>query len=125
VEVYFTSTLSTRPYAQTGRVRMIAMGSLQRSPSAPDIPTVVEAGFPGFEVVTWWGVLVPAATPRDIVGRLHAEVLKIMASADARERMAKLGADILTGTPQEFAARIKAESATWAQVIKESGARVD
>lgn len=125
VAMMFTSVLSTQSFAKSGRVRMLAVGSAQRSPSAPDIPTIAESGYPGFEVTTWWGLLGPAATPRDVVGRLNAELVKIMASNDAKERIGALGADLMTTTPEQFAARIKTENATWAQIIKESGARVD
>jgi tripartite-type tricarboxylate transporter receptor subunit TctC len=125
VAMMFTSVLSTQSFAKSGRVRMLAVGSAQRSPSAPDIPTIAESGYPGFEVTTWWGLLGPAAMPREIVGRLNTELVKIMASNDARERIGALGADLMTTTPEQFAARIKAENSTWAQIIKESGARVD
>jgi tripartite-type tricarboxylate transporter receptor subunit TctC len=125
VAMMFTSVMSTQSFAKAGRVRMLAVGSAQRSPSAPDVPTIAESGYPGFEVTTWWGALGPAAMPRDVVTRLNAELVKIMASNDARERIGALGADLITTTPQQFAARIKSENATWAQVIRESGARVD
>jgi tripartite-type tricarboxylate transporter receptor subunit TctC len=125
VAMMFTSVMSTQSFAKAGRVRMLAVGSAQRSPSAPDVPTIAESGYPGFEVTTWWGALGPAAMPREVVARLNAELVKIMASNDARERIGALGADLITTTPQQFAARIKSENATWAQVIKESGARVD
>jgi tripartite-type tricarboxylate transporter receptor subunit TctC len=125
VAMMFTSVLSTQSFAKSGRVRMLAVGSAQRSPSAPDIPTIAESGYPGFEVTTWWGLLGPAAMPREVVGRLNTELVKIMASNDARERIGALGADLMATTPEQFAARIKAENSTWAQIIKESGARVD
>jgi tripartite-type tricarboxylate transporter receptor subunit TctC len=123
VALMFTSVLST---SQVGnRVRRIAVGSLQRSPSLPEVPTIAESGYPGFEVISWWGLLAPAATSKDIVARLHGEVVKAMASPDAQKRIGGLGADIKTNTPTEFAAYIRNEQAKWGQAIKDSGARVD
>jgi tripartite-type tricarboxylate transporter receptor subunit TctC len=125
VAMMFTSALSTANFQKSGKVRVLAVGSAQRSASMPDVPTIAESGYPGFEVTSWWGVLVPSATSRDVVARLNVEVGKIMATPDARERIGALGADILTTTPERFAAYIKAEQAKWGQAIRESGARVD
>jgi len=125
VVLMFTSALSTAQIQRAGRVRVLAVGSLKRSPSLPDVPTIAESGFPGFEVISWWGVLGQAAMPKDIVARLNGEIVKMMASPDARDRIGALGADIMTSTPERFAAYIKSEQAKWGQVIKDSGARVD
>lgn len=125
VSMMFTSVLSTQSFATAGRVRMVGVASAQRSPSAPDVPTIAEAGFPGVEVTSWWGLLAPAATPKDIVTRLHAEIVKIMASPDARDRITAIGGDIATSTPQQFSDLIRTEHTKWAQLIKESGAKVD
>ena len=125
VVLMFTSALSTAHFQKSGKVRVLAVGSLKRSPSMPEVPTIAESGHPGFEVISWWGVLTTAATPKDIVARLHGEIVKLMASPDARERIGALGADIMTNTPEQFAAYIRSEQVKWAQAIKESGARVD
>lgn len=125
VAMIFTSVLSTQGFARAGRVRMVAVGSAKRSPSAPEVPTIAESGIPGFEVSSWWGVLGPAGMPKEIVARLNGEIVKLMGSSDARDRIAALGADIVTSTPAQFADYIKVESAKWGQVIKDSGARVD
>jgi tripartite-type tricarboxylate transporter receptor subunit TctC len=125
VALMFTSALSTAQVQQAGKVRVLAVGSLQRSPSMPEVPTIAESGFPGFEVVSWWGVLGQAAMPKDIVARLNGEIVKVMASPDARDRIGALGADIMTSTPEQFAAYIKSEQTKWGQAIKDSGARVD
>jgi tripartite-type tricarboxylate transporter receptor subunit TctC len=125
VGLMFTSVLSTAQVLNAGKVRPLATGGLVRSPSLPAVPTIAESGYPGFEVISWWGVLAPAATPRDIVARLNSEVVKMMASPDARTRIGALGADIMTSTPERFSAYIKSEQAKWGQVIKDSGARVD
>ncbi len=125
VAMIFTSVLSTQSFARTGRVRMMAVASPQRSPSAPDTPTLAESGFPGIELTSWWGVLGPAAMPKDVVARLNTEIVRIMGTADARDRIGALGADIITSTPSQFADYIKLENAKWGQLIKETGARVD
>ena len=125
VAMMFTSVLSTAQFHRSGKVRMLAVASLQRSPSVPDVPTIADSGYPGFEVTSWWGIVVPSATPREIVSRLNAEIVKLMASTEARDRIGALGADIGTTTPERFAAYIKSEQAKWAQAIKDSGARID
>ena len=125
VALMFTSALSTAHFQKSGKVRVLAVGSLKRSPSMPEVPTIAESGHPGFEVISWWGVLAPAATSKDIVARLNSEIAKLMASPDARERIGALGADIMTNTPEQFAAYIRSEQVKWAQAIRESGARVD
>jgi tripartite-type tricarboxylate transporter receptor subunit TctC len=125
VALMFTSALSTAHFQKAGKVRVIAVGSLQRSPSMPEVPTIDESGYEGFEVISWWGILGPAAMPKDVVARLNNEIVKVMASPDARERIGALGADIMTSTPERFAAYIKSEQAKWGQAIKDTGARVD
>lgn len=125
VAMIFTSVLSTQSFARSGKVRMLAVADRQRSPSASDVPTLAEAGVPGVEVTSWWGVLGPAGMPRETVTRLHSEIVKIMASAEARERVGSLGADIRTSTPEQFAAYLRTEHTKWAELIKETGAKVD
>jgi tripartite-type tricarboxylate transporter receptor subunit TctC len=125
VVLMFTSALSTAQIQRAGRVRVLVVGSLQRSPSLPEVPTIAESGYPGFEVISWWGILGQAAMPKDIVARLNSEIVKAMASPDAQSRIGALGADIKTSTPEQFAAYIKSEQAKWGQAIKDSGARVD
>jgi tripartite-type tricarboxylate transporter receptor subunit TctC len=125
VGLMFTSALSTASVWRAGKVRVVAIGSLERSKLTPEVPTIAESGYPGFEVLSWWGILAPAATPKDIIARLNTETVKAMGSADARERIGALGAEITTSTPERFAAYIKSEQAKWGQVIKDSGARVD
>lgn len=125
VVIMFTSVMSTQSFAKTGKVRMVAVASAQRSPSAPSIPTVAESGYPNFEVTSWWGLLAPAAVPREIVTRVNGEVVKFIGSQDARDKLGTLGADLRTSTPEQFAAYIRTEHGKWGQLIKETGARVD
>ena len=125
VVMMFTSVMSTQSFAKSGKVRMLAVAAAQRSPSAADVPTVAESGFANFEVTSWWGLLGPAAMPKEIVARLNSETVKLVSAQDARERLGPLGADLQTNTPDQFAAFIRAEHAKWGQLIRETGARVD
>ena len=91
----------------------------------PELPTVAESGLPGFEVVGWYGVLAPAGTPAAIVNRLHAEIVKVLALPEIRDRIAGEGAEVVGDTPAQFAAFLKADIARWAPLIKQSGARLE
>jgi len=104
-----------------GKVQAIAITSARRSSVAPNIPTMAESGVPGVEVVSWFGILAPAGTPAPIVNFLNAEIVKAMNAPDVRQLMAALGADVVTNTPQEFAAFISAERTKWAMVVREAG----
>jgi tripartite-type tricarboxylate transporter receptor subunit TctC len=125
VQLYFTSMLSAQQFVKSGRVRVLASGGAKRSPSAPDLPTVAESGYPGFDAANWWGLLGPVGMAREIVARVNAEMLKIMKTPDARSRMAAMDTDIVAGTPEQFAAYIASETLKWGRIIRESGARVD
>jgi tripartite-type tricarboxylate transporter receptor subunit TctC len=98
---------------------------LQRSPAAPELPTIAESGYPGFEFTNWNGLLAPARTPATIVGKLHLETVKALALPDVRAKLADLGLDKIGNSPDEFAAVIKAEIPKWAKVIKDSGIKPD
>ena len=125
VAMMFTSVMTTAAVIKANRVRVIAVGSLKRSPALPDAPTIAESGYPGFDVVSWWGLLGQSAMSKEIVARLNKEVVTIMASQDAKDRIGALGADIVTNTPEQFASYVKTEIGKWGQAIKDSGARVD
>ncbi len=122
-QLYFTSPISAQPFVKGGRLRMVAVTSLKRSPSMPEVPTVAESGYPDFEVVSWWGVLTPAAVPKDIVGKLHTEIVKVLALPEIKAKFADQGADVASNTPEQFAAYIKTEIAKWAKLIKELGVK--
>ena len=111
------------PHVQSGRLRGLAVANAKRVALMPHIPTVIESGVPGYEVVTWFGPLAPAKTPRDIVGRLNAELMKIVQRPDMRERLTAEGADPLGSTPEQFAAHIKGEIERWAKVVKAANIR--
>ena len=125
VAMMFTSVMTTAAVIKANRVRVIAVGSLKRSPALPETPTIAESGYPGFDVVSWWGLLGQSAMPKEIIARLNKEVVTMMASQDAKDRIGALGADIVTNTPEQFASYVKTEIGKWGQAIKDSGARVD
>jgi tripartite-type tricarboxylate transporter receptor subunit TctC len=106
-----------------GRLRAIAVTSAQRSPALPEVPTVAESGYAGFDDLTWFGILVLRGTPASVVARLNAEINRALESADATDRLGKLGLDLRRGTPEEFAAYLRAEVPKWAKAIRDSGAR--
>ncbi len=113
------------PHLKSGKLRALAVLGEERYAGLPDVPTAAEAGMPEFQVDTWYGVLAPAGTPRDIVARLNGELTKLMQTSDMRERLAAMGIEPLTSTPEQFGAFIKTEAAKWAKVVKASGAQVD
>jgi tripartite-type tricarboxylate transporter receptor subunit TctC len=109
------------PTVRDGRLRGLAVTSLRRSPNIPEFPTVAESGFPGFEAVSWFGLLAPAGTPAAIVNKLHQETVKVLGQADMRAKFAQLGLDTVGNTPGELAAVIKSDVGKWTKVIKEAG----
>ncbi len=113
------------PPLKANKVNALAVSSLQRSAVAPELPTIAEAGLPGFEVVNWTGVVAPAGTPPEIITRLNQEIVKALRQRDTREKLASQGFETMVGTPGEFAAYIKTETAKWAKVVARSGARAD
>jgi tripartite-type tricarboxylate transporter receptor subunit TctC len=104
-----------------GKLRAFAVTSVQRSGAAPELPTMVEAGYPGFEAVPWFGLMAPAGTPAPIVEQLNRETHKVLAQPDVRKKLNDVGLDLLPGTPAEFAAAISRETPIWAAVIKRVG----
>lgn len=123
VGVIFSSSASVIGHAKAGRVRILGMTGVKRTPIAPDIPTIAEAGVPGYSVLGWYGIVAPAKTPKAVIEKLNAQVNKGL--PELRERYASLGADIAGGTAAEFGAFIKAEHEKWARVVKLSGAKVN
>jgi len=124
-QLMFATSASVIPYVKAGRLRALAVTSAQRSATVPELPTVAEAGVPGFEAITWHGVVVPRATPGPLVVRLNADIVKALAARDLRERLESLGAELAPGTPRDFADYIAREIPKWAKVVKDSGARAE
>jgi tripartite-type tricarboxylate transporter receptor subunit TctC len=116
---------TVEPHLKTGRLKVLAVTGPQRALAWPDVPTVAEAGFPGFDVLSWAGVLAPAGTPPEIVDRLHREIVGILAIPEVRSVFLAQSAEPVGNTPEQFAAEIRASVARWAPVIKAAGIRVD
>jgi tripartite-type tricarboxylate transporter receptor subunit TctC len=112
------------PVVRDGKLRALAVTSNQRSPIIPELPTLAESGFPGFEAISWFGLLAPAHTAAPIIAKVHEEVVKIVAQADMRERLAQLGLEVEVNSPDEFAAVINADIAKWAKVIKDANIKL-
>ena len=122
VVIYFSGMPPAMPHVRSAKLRALAVSTATRSPAAPDVPTVAEAGIAGFDVPTWFGVLVPAATPRDVVAKLNAGITQALRAPDVRDQMAREGAETSPTTPDEFAAFIRIETEKFAKIIKDSGA---
>jgi tripartite-type tricarboxylate transporter receptor subunit TctC len=115
----------TMPYARAGNLRALAITSPQRTELAPELPTMAEAGVPGYEISGWNGLFAAKGTPPDIVARLHSEVTKILRTPEVRQELATLGAEPVGDTPDEFAAFLRADAARWGKIIQEKGIRSD
>jgi tripartite-type tricarboxylate transporter receptor subunit TctC len=121
----FATALSVQGHIKTGKLRALAVTTAKRSPNFADLPTVAEAGVPGFDAITWHGVVVPVRTPPPAIARLNSEFNKLLRTAEMRERMATLGSDVIGGEPKDLTDYMRAEIPRWAKVIKESGARAE
>jgi tripartite-type tricarboxylate transporter receptor subunit TctC len=115
------SVASGMPHIAGGKLRGLAVTSAKRSPALPDVPTVAESGFPGFEAVGWLGILVPNGTPPDIIAKLNAEFTKVMQSPDVRKALIAQGVEARTSTPEEFGAMMKSETAKWHKIVRDAG----
>jgi tripartite-type tricarboxylate transporter receptor subunit TctC len=117
----FPSVPTAMPYIKAGRLRGIGVTTLKRVEVLPDVPSIAEAGLPGYEATQWFGLLAPAGTPRTIIDRLYQESSRALRSADMKERMTAEGLEVVGGTPEEFASYIRSETEKWTQVIKAAG----
>ena len=124
-QLMFATSASVIPYIKAGRLRALAVTTARRSAAVPELPTLSEAGVPGFEAITWHGVVVPAATRGALVERLNADIVRVLRMRDLRERLESLGAELAPGTPRDFAEYIAREIPKWAKVVKDSGARAE
>ena len=125
VPFYFGNMSSALPQARSGRVRALAVTSAQRSPAAPEVPTMAEAGVTGCEISEWNALLAPAGTPPAAIDRLNAEMVKILRQDDIRAKFADLGAQTIGSTPAELAAFLRAEQAKWVEVVQAAGIRIE
>lgn len=125
VQVMFDNMPSALPHVKAGKLRALAVTSGARSPSAPDVPTIIESGVAGFDVVSWFGLVAPKGTPKDIIARVNAEAVKALASSELKERFLELGAVAGPMSPDAFGDYIKSEITRWGEVVKASGAKAE
>ena len=125
IQMLMTGLATVEGHLKGGKLRALAFTSSKRVPGAPDVPTLTESGYPGLEVLSWYGVLAPAGTPQDIVRKLNADINRILQAPDVRERLTALGTEPTGGTPEQFAETIKADTARWAKVVQDAGIRID
>jgi tripartite-type tricarboxylate transporter receptor subunit TctC len=125
VQMMLIGTTTGLPLARSGKARALAMASGKRSPLAPELPTIAEAALPGYEISSWFGAVVPAATPAPVVAKLHAEFVRALQSADLRERLAPGGYEVIANTPPQFSAHMRAQSARLAALIRDAGIKAE
>ncbi|MDB5809390.1 MAG: LacI family transcriptional regulator [Betaproteobacteria bacterium] len=125
VAYYFGTMPSSLPLARAGKLRALGVTSLQRSPAAPDVPTIAESGYPKFETAAWYGLMFPAGTPREIIAKLNAAMMVVLAMPDIRDRLVHEGSEPMGSTPAQFGAYIKSEIAKWSSVVKAANLKAD
>jgi tripartite-type tricarboxylate transporter receptor subunit TctC len=125
VQVMFDNTPNVLPHVRAGKLKALAVSTKARTPQAPEVPSVDEAGVPGYDVSVWFGVLTVAGTPREIVSRLNSEMVKILTSAEVKERFGKLGVEVAAGTPEQFGVFLKSEVERWAKVVRDANIKAD
>jgi len=125
VQLMFVGPISIEGFVKTGRLRALAVASAKRMAILPEVPTMAEAGFPGFETGTWYAVVAPAGTPASAVGRLHEALVRAASGADVRSRLAAQGVDVVGGSPAELAAYLRSEVSRWGKVVRDAKLRVD
>src|SRR5882757_3125867 len=124
LNIFFGNIAIVLPLVREGKLRAFGVTSRQRSPQIPELPTMEELGYPGFEATAWFGLMAPAGTPRPIIDKLHAETVRLLALPDVKAKLEGLGVQLVGNTPAEFAALIKTETPAWAKVIKQAGIKV-
>jgi tripartite-type tricarboxylate transporter receptor subunit TctC len=125
VQLSFATSVSVMPYIQSGQLRALAVTTAKRSPSLPGLPTMAEAGLPGVESTTWHGIVTTGGTPPAIIAKLNHEIAAILELPDVKRTLATQGVDVIGGTPEQFAAHIRAEIPKWTEIVRISGARAD
>jgi tripartite-type tricarboxylate transporter receptor subunit TctC len=125
VQVMFDNTPNVLPHVRAGKLKALAVSTKARTPLAPEVPSVDEAGVPGYDVSVWFGVLTVAGTPREVVQRLNGEMVKILTSGEVKERFGKIGVEVVAGTPEHFAAFLKSEVERWGRVVREANIKAD
>jgi tripartite-type tricarboxylate transporter receptor subunit TctC len=121
IQLVIADAVTTMPHAKAGKIRAIAISTAKRSPIAPELPTVAESGLPGYEMIGWFAAYVPAKTPKDIVAKLHSEIVRILSTPEAKARLAAVGIETMTSTPEGLAEFQRVETAKWAKLVKAAG----
>lgn len=125
VQVAFGTAVAFLPHVQSGKLNALAVTDAQPSPVAPRLPTVAASGLAGFEALQWFGLLAPAGTPREIVGRVHAEVARVLQLPEVQDKLRGLGIQIIGGGPEQFGSFLRSEAAKWGRIVRDSGAKID
>jgi len=125
IDIMFDNLPSSIQHVRSGKLRPIAVTTAKRSPELPNVPTIAEAGLPGYEATSWFGMFAPAGTPAPLVAKLNAALVKVLSQPEVKKQLAEQGAEPYSEKPEQFAAFIRAETAKWGKVVKASGARVD
>jgi tripartite-type tricarboxylate transporter receptor subunit TctC len=121
IQLVIADAVTTMPHAKAGKIRAIAISTAKRSPIAPELPTVAESGLPGYEMIGWFAAYVPAKTPKDIVTKLNKELVRILSTPEAKDRLAAVGIETMTSTPEGLAEFQRVETAKWAKLVKAAG----
>jgi tripartite-type tricarboxylate transporter receptor subunit TctC len=125
VQAMFDNLPNALPHVKAGKLRALAVTAAARSPLAPQLPTLAEAGVPGYDVEVWFGVVAPARTPKDVIATLNTEINSILALPDVRARFGDQGVRVIGGPPERLGAHLQKEMAKWAKVVKDAGVRID
>ncbi len=120
-KVYFSNLLTVMPHIRSGKLRTLGVGGTKRISLLPDVPTIAEAGVPGYEAINWWGVLAPAGTPTAVISRLHKEITAVQSSPDVQKQLAAEGAEVVKMSSAAFGAFLVNEMNKWGRVVKEGG----
>jgi tripartite-type tricarboxylate transporter receptor subunit TctC len=124
-QILLGSLIQILPLSRSGKLKLLAVGGSKRSPILPEVPTIAEAGVPGYEATNWWGIVTPAGTPAAVVDRLHKELSVVLTSPETQKRFMDEGAEVAQTAPADFGSFIAAETAKWARVVKEAGVRAE
>ncbi len=125
VSLFFDSIPSALPHVRSGKLKSVAVASSRRSPVLPDLPTLSEAGLKGFAADNWFGIMAPAGTPKDVIAKLNADIVKALDSAEVKEIIARQGGEVMGSTPEQMAAQIRSDREKWGKVVRESGAKIE
>jgi tripartite-type tricarboxylate transporter receptor subunit TctC len=126
IDIFFDQLSASIGYIQAGKIRALAVTTAKRATAMPELPTIAEAaGIPGFDASTWTGIVLPAATPHDVVMKIHGALVKTLRTKSVRDNFARLGAETLDSTPEEFARYLREDLAKWTRVVREAGIKLD